>query len=422
MPYGNGARRALVTAGAVAASLAVTPALANADVWGTQFESPSYSAGDINGQADWMKTGPFDANVVNLSSYPNAAGYGFGSKALQISNFTTSGSFGDQTFTPSVTDEAGEASADSGGLAGGVRQTQFKARFRIGVADPTDVPGASEDRHVTVSADRGDGSRMSYLRFEDQADGIHVFFDDTPSTAVDGSGHVNFDETDIATLSRGQSHLVETSIDFVDGASNDVVKVSIDGNVVKTGTTWENYYRVDSEQAPAGNKVPTVDSLLLREGGSSNAGQQGKGFLIDDVRIESTSPGAGVGPAGPAGAAGPGGPAGPSTPASQAQPNPVTVASTSLKADKKGRIAVRLSCPQGAGLCDGRLVLTAGSKRLGRSDFTIAGGRAQTVRIKLSRSALSRLARSTRVKASVFSRDAKGTAAQTAKTLTLTKR
>ena len=32
--------------------------------------------------------------------------------------------------------------------------------------------------HMTVSPDRGDGARMSYLRFEDQADGVHVFFVD----------------------------------------------------------------------------------------------------------------------------------------------------------------------------------------------------------------------------------------------------
>ena len=30
---------------------------------------------------------------------------------------------------------------------------------------------------ISVSPDNGQGARMSYLRFEDRADGVHVFFD-----------------------------------------------------------------------------------------------------------------------------------------------------------------------------------------------------------------------------------------------------
>jgi hypothetical protein len=37
---------------------------------------------------------------------------------------------------------------------------------------------------------------MSYLRFEDQANGVHVFFDDLRNTKA-------FKERDIATISRG---------------------------------------------------------------------------------------------------------------------------------------------------------------------------------------------------------------------------
>ena len=36
-------------------------------------------------------------------------------------------------------------------------------------------------------------------------------------------------------------------MDFVDGPSNDVVRVYIDGVLVHTGTSWENYYRYDPE-------------------------------------------------------------------------------------------------------------------------------------------------------------------------------
>ena len=52
--------------------------------------------------------------------------------------------------------------------------------------------------HMSVSPDNGSGARMSYLRFEDQSDGVHVFFDDVhesgpcPIVAV---GCANFVET-----------------------------------------------------------------------------------------------------------------------------------------------------------------------------------------------------------------------------------
>src|SRR4051794_8184841 len=274
------AGRTLAIAGAAIAALAAVPAIAQADVWGTNFDTGAYTPGqNIDGQGGWSDPGLFDANVIELKNYPGAAGYGFAAKALQISNFKTTGAFGDQTFTPSVADEAGETGAVGAGWSGGVRQTQFNARYRIGVANPADVPGSGEDRHVTVSADRGDGARMTYLRFEDHADGIHVFFDDVPSPATaldpgDGKQHVNFEEADIATLNRAQPHLVEANTTFVDGptngTANDVVTVKIDGTLRHTGTTWENYFRHDEEAAP--NQVPTVDSLLVREGGTNNAG------------------------------------------------------------------------------------------------------------------------------------------------------
>ena len=98
--------RGLALSGAVIATMAAAPS-AEADVWGTGFESPSYTPGDVHGQHDWSNSGHYDANVVSLSSYPNASGYGFATQALQISNFKTSTAFGDQTFTPSTVDEAG---------------------------------------------------------------------------------------------------------------------------------------------------------------------------------------------------------------------------------------------------------------------------------------------------------------------------
>ena len=246
--------------------------IAGADTVGTiTFEQPSYLSGSINGQNGWQMTGPYDVAVASVSNYPDASGYGFGAQALRISDAVTSGSFGDQTFSPGVASPASESAPHF-----------FDASFSIGTTSATDQPGL----HLSVSPDSGDGSRMSYLRFEDQSDGIHVYFDDASDPGPLGTA-ASFNETYIATLDRSTAHTVRFWMDLVPGPANDVVKVYIDGNLAYTGTSWEDYYRYDPEQAGNGNVVPSVDKLLFREAGTATPADQGNGFLIDNVSLAS---------------------------------------------------------------------------------------------------------------------------------------
>lgn len=223
--------------------------------------------GSVNTQKGWSSTGPFDQAIVT-NDYGISS---FGCKSLRISNAATSGSFGDQTFSYSTSNEAGEADSTSNGKSGGTRVNRYEAQFDIASAQQTVQAGLS----VSVSPDRGDGSRMSYLRFEDQADGIKVYFDD-----VQGG---DFVETLIATLSR-TAHTIKFVIDYKDGPSNDVVAILIDGVQVHTGTSWEDYYRFDPESA-AEQTPRTSDSLLFRVGGTATPANSGKGFLFDNVVI-----------------------------------------------------------------------------------------------------------------------------------------
>ena len=80
-----------------------------------------------------MKTGPFDVEVESVSGYPAAAGYGFGTQTLRLSNAITSGSFGDQTFSPGLSQVAGESPA----------QKHFDATFKLGTALASLQPGLS---------------------------------------------------------------------------------------------------------------------------------------------------------------------------------------------------------------------------------------------------------------------------------------
>jgi hypothetical protein len=99
----------VLSAVAVLAFAGAVAALADS-VGPITFEPPAYVIGDINGQQGWTKLNPlYDVKVASVGAYPAAAGYGFGSQALRLSDAVTSGSFGDQTFSPGLAQPAGEA-------------------------------------------------------------------------------------------------------------------------------------------------------------------------------------------------------------------------------------------------------------------------------------------------------------------------
>jgi hypothetical protein len=347
-----------------------------------------------------------------------------------------------------------------GGQASGVHQTHYVASFDFTSADPTsEQPGL----RMTLSPDRGDGARMSFVALRDTPTGLAVDVADVPSPATTpgpgvGEAHVDFVTTsDVAAgLARNAVHNLRLEMDLNDGPDNDVVRVFVDGLNVFTGESWENYYRNDTEAAGSGNEVPLVDNLLFRSSGTAAPATAGAGFLFDNMRIEtfggpngpqgppgpqgqqgpqgnpgttgSTGPQGSTGAAGSAGAngsngtagaAGPQGLPGPSTPATPVEDNPVTIAAGALRASSAGVVRVPISCPTGAGLCEGVVSLTSGRTALGSKRFVVRGGRGARVAVRLSSSALSRI-RGRRIKSarvSVFSRDLRGGATETVRTV-----
>ncbi len=164
---GRGALAAAVTLAGLALA-----APAGADTLGPiDFESPAYVPGSINGQNGWSVTGPYDQAVVVNAGFPGAPP-SFGAQSFRISNATTSGSFGDQTFSPSTVDETGESTAANNGLSGGTRQPVFSSEFTIASATGAVQPGL----RITASPDRGDGARMSVLAFEHANGALEVDF------------------------------------------------------------------------------------------------------------------------------------------------------------------------------------------------------------------------------------------------------
>ena len=227
--------------------------VAAADTLGSiDFESAQgYVTGNIDGQQGWSKTGPYDVAVKQTDRF------GFG-QAMRISNAVTTGAFGDQAFSPGLTEPAGESAL-----------RHFEASFDIATTSNEVQPGLA----ISVSPDNGQGARMSYLRFVDQADGVHVFFD-----GANAEG--GFDETKIATLERTSAHSIRFLVGFKRGA--DDVKVFVDGKKAITGTTWETYYR------ELGQAVAPVSKMLFRAGGTAAPATGGNGFLIDNLTLTSS--------------------------------------------------------------------------------------------------------------------------------------
>jgi hypothetical protein len=259
------------------------------------FESPTYTAGTINGQDGWSSLGAAGSGcaVYDHAVASSAGTTGFGAQSLRISNAVTSGCFGDQTFSQSLPNQVGETTADDGGMSGGVRRTHFESQFDIA----SKVPGAQQPGLVmSTSADRGDGARMTYLRFEDSPTGLQIYFDDYQDAAPYGTAgnaafsgpgcgvEDDFIETQVGTdLDRSVPHTIRETLDVLEGPRNDIVKIYIDGNLVHTGTSWEDYFR----WCEATDVSRTVDARLFRTGGAAAPGTAGNGFLIDNLTLQS---------------------------------------------------------------------------------------------------------------------------------------
>jgi hypothetical protein len=251
-----------------------------------------YVPGPIHGQDDWSSLGAngsgcalYDHQVVVNPAAGTSYSYAdFALQSLRLSNAVTSGCFGDQTFSKRLDNAAGEMDADGGGYdkVPGPRRSHFEAQWDFA----STVPDAEQpDLSVVASPDRGDGARMSWVQMLDKRNGIDINFFDVRGTS--DPAHFVGPTGVISNLDRRVPHTIRITMDFFDGPSNDVVKVYVDGSLKHIGTSWENYYRYDSEAAAHAGKTPIVNRILFRTGGAAAIGNMGKGFVIDNFSMKS---------------------------------------------------------------------------------------------------------------------------------------
>src|SRR4029453_3637569 len=186
------------------------------------------------------------------------------------------------------------------GFSGGTLKARFTATLFF-----KSVTGAVQDSHVTLSPDRGDGARMSWIRVSDNVtdpseftndarQGMSVSFFDyaTPPNANDcdgGPGELDSEgkcfvfHTLATNLNRGVWHRIDLEMEFYFGKGNDVVRVSVDGGTPFRGTSGEDFFENNSTPP---NHTATVDSILFRVGGAAE-GNSGEGFYFDDLSYAS---------------------------------------------------------------------------------------------------------------------------------------
>jgi len=236
----------------------------------------SFALGTVNGQDGWHSAAPGDvpalpngydqAVVANGGGAPAA----FGAQSLRMSNAYTNGEFFYQTYSPSIDNPAGESEPNQ----------VFDGSFQFTSTSVNQQPGLA----LSVSPDNGFGARMSYVRLEDAATGIQVFFDDV---SPDGS----FNEYDLGIYSRSVAHTVRFLIQTVPGPSNDILRLYIDGvdqgdRLHKCFTTWEQYYRVGEGHEPG-----VINSFEFRAGGTAVPALAGGGYLYDNVSVAARNTG-----------------------------------------------------------------------------------------------------------------------------------
>lgn len=282
-----------------AASMTVLVSVAEAGTFS------SFNLGSVNGQQGWTMQDSFGNSVTAFNqSIQNVNG----DRVLQMSNSVTSGTYSNQVFSNTSSAVAGESgsaalynnfgtnpSSPNNPVQYGAYATtsQFSSSFSFRSATGAAQSGLS----LTLSASAKQSTvRMTWLQLKDTGSGFNLEYYETQGSA--------FVAATLATgLSYTATHDVSMTIDFVAGVNtvggvnygNDVLKIYLGGQLIKTGTTWESYYYAN-ELAPSGGapRIQAVNSMLLRSSGTAATGTAGNGFYFSDFTVGNAVPAPGA--------------------------------------------------------------------------------------------------------------------------------
>ncbi|MDQ2082873.1 VCBS domain-containing protein, partial [Xanthobacteraceae bacterium Astr-EGSB] len=242
-----------------------------------------YALGSVVGQQGWTDGSPSSpANaIVDLEDDHG--------NVLRLANDPSSGDFAGP-YSPVLSVTAGES-----GSGADVDRVVLTFQFKPvqGVAD-----GSRIEIDLATGSDRNNFMALEYTG--DPAVGLRLAIN-----SPQADGHWTNDSFDFATgnvtlasnIDPTQWHTVQVVADFNEGSDDDTVSYYLDGHLVGTGSTFENYQEFIvgklHEAAVAGT---AVGQILFRAGEAPNnpflqdgAGGNRQGFYIDNVGLQTYS-------------------------------------------------------------------------------------------------------------------------------------
>ena len=214
----------------------------------TDFES--YAPGSVVGQNGWTDGSPGspDSVIVDLS----------GDNVLRLANDPTSGDFAGP-YTPELSFSVGENGN------GDTFSFSFAVKAVNSIADGSRI-------EIDLATSTQD-DRYNFMALEYVAGGLRLVQNTPTSTnGVWQSNNFDFGTGNVqlgALLNASVEHVITVIFKPVDGANNDVVEYYVDGVLVGTGSSFENYneYHVGQTHANAVREVTGLHLPRRRAGG-----------------------------------------------------------------------------------------------------------------------------------------------------------
>ncbi len=237
-----------------------------------------YALGSVVGQNGWTDASP--------NSPANAIVDIDGDQSLLLANDPASGDFGGP-YSPALAFSVGE---NITGANGDTISFAFTIRAVSEVADGSRMEidfgqAAFNDRFNFMAVEYVDGG-LRLVQSTPTLDGNWTNDNGVAADFTFGTGNVEL----IAGLDPTVDHTIEVRLRTVDGLNNDVIEFWVNGDLVGTGGSFENFYaNFTSGWDPADY---SVNRILFRGGEAAGnpfpvdgAGPNRQGFLIDDVTI-----------------------------------------------------------------------------------------------------------------------------------------
>jgi T1SS-143 domain-containing protein len=224
-----------------------------------------------NGENGWKYAGNSDQEIIDQG----------GNKMLRMSSDPTSGAFGGP-YTPSLPLTAGEPQTTAN--ANGMQVTFTFAAVQL-----------ADDSRLEVDFGNADGTdRNNFMVIENTAAGLRIAVADPLLDGHWDTGAIqdNFaaftgNRTIVEGVDASVSHKLTMTVEYKDGADNDVINFFLDGEYIGSSTTFENYRDANGGTHGDNAEDNQTSRLFFRNSGSGTPqdgpGGDNQGFVFDDI-------------------------------------------------------------------------------------------------------------------------------------------